>query len=400
MRLVLSSTITTNELDLTAALAESLPAQMSAYFLDLEGLLSRIDSATTSYQVLGVERTDGQEIIKASFQQALNLLFPADVIGRQMPADITPRIDRAYQKVSQAFAVLASFAKRKEYDGTLSSVSNTTPKPGVPTPSSNLSGSVRLNRPNHLASAVVAADLEQLNLNRIPQRGAVYRESHATRTSDNRRRCERFKLSIPVRVTGHDRRNGKWHEMAQTVDVSRTGISLRLRKRVKPGTVLYVTLPLPNKLRAHGFAEQSYNVYTLIRRVEPARQGSRAVGVEFIGAHPPAGFLDKPWAAFRPGRWGGSERRRPDREEQIEQIRIDYLDESMGLLAQEEARTENVSRSGLRVSGTAAPAEFDLVMISCPRLKFQCMATLRSRYMGKDGRERICVQFVDKEWPS
>jgi hypothetical protein len=188
--------------------------------------------------------------------------------------------------------------------------------------------------------------------------------------------------------------------MAETADVSRTGISIRLRKRVKPGTVLYVTLPLPNKLRAHGFAEQSYNVYTLIRRVEPPRQGSRAVGVEFISEHPPNGFLDKPWAVFRPKRWGGSDRRRPDRQEQFEQIRIDYFDESMRLLAQEEARTENVSRSGIRVSGTTAPAEFDLVMISCPRLKFECMATLRSRYMGKDGRERICVQFVDKEWPS
>jgi hypothetical protein len=386
-------------MDLTAALAESVPAQISAYFLDLEGLLSRIDSATTYYQVLGVERTDGQEIIKASFQQALNLLFPPYVVGSQMPADITPRIDRAYQKVSQAFAALASFAKRKEYDGALSSVSNKAPKPSLPT-SSDLKGSVRLNRANHLASAAVAADVEQINLKGVPQRSAVYRESHSARTGDNRRRCGRFKLSIPVRVTGHDRRNGKWHEMAETADVSRTGISVRLRKRVKPGTVLYLTLPLPNKLRAHGFADQSYNVYTLIRRVEPPRQGARAVGVEFIGEHPPAGFLDKPWAIFRPKRWGGSDRRRPDRHEQFEQIRIDYFDESMHLLAQEEARTENVSRSGLRISGTVAPAEFDLVMVSCPRLKFECMATLRSRYMGKDGRERICVQFVDKEWPS
>jgi len=394
------STSIPGEFDLTPALAESVAVQMSAYFLDLEGLLGRIDSATTYYQVLGVERTDGQDIIKASFQRTLNLLFPDYVIGRQTPADITARIDRAYQKVSQAFAVLASFAKRKEYDGALSSASNTAAGPSIPTALLDRSGGVRLNRPNHLAAAAVAADLGQLDLNRIPQRGAVYRESHATRTSDNRRRCERFKLSIPVRVTGHDRRNGKWHEMAETADVSRTGISIRLRKRVKPGTVLYVTLPLPNKLRAHGFAEQSYNVYTLIRRVEPPRQGSRAVGVEFISEHPPNGFLDKPWAVFRPKRWGGSDRRRPDRQEQFEQIRIDYFDESMRLLAQEEARTENVSRSGIRVSGTTAPAEFDLVMISCPRLKFECMATLRSRYMGKDGRERICVQFVDKEWPS
>jgi hypothetical protein len=187
--------------------------------------------------------------------------------------------------------------------------------------------------------------------------------------------------------------------MAETIDVNRTGLRLRLRKRVKPGTVLYLTLPLPSKLRSHGFAEQSYNVYTLIRRVDPPRQGVRVVGVEFIGENPPAGYLKKPWAVFRPIRWGGSERRRPHRCAQIERVRIDYFDESMLLLSQEEAMTENVSRFGLRISGTMAPAEFDMVMVSCPSLKFESMATLRNRYMGKDGIERICVQ-LDKEWPS
>jgi hypothetical protein len=233
----------------------------------------------------------------------------------------------------------------------------------------------------------------------MDQRGLVYRESLTAKSGDNRRRCERFKLSIPVRVTGHDRRNGKWHEMTKTIDVSRTGVRLRLRRRVKHGTVLYVTLPLPTKLRAHGFAEQSYNVYTLVRRVEPPKQGVRAVGVEFIGEHPPAGFLDKPWAVFRPKKWGGNDRRRPDRQAQVEKVRIEYFDESMHSISREEARTENVSRYGLRISGTMAPAEFDLVMVSCPRLKFEGAAAFRNRYLGKDGLERICVQLIDKEWP-
>jgi hypothetical protein len=125
----------------------------------------------------------------------------------------------------------------------------------------------------------------------------------------------------------------------------------------------------------------------------------RVVGLEFIGATPPTGFLDKPWAVFRPRSWGGNDRRRPIRHPQIENVRIDYFDESMLLLSQEEARTENVSRFGLRIFGTMAPAEFDMVMVSCARLKFESMATLRNRYLGKDGLERICVQ-LDKEWPS
>jgi DnaJ domain/PilZ domain len=395
----LSTTISPTQLDLAPALAEFAPDQMSVYFLDLEGLLGRIDSATTYYQVLGVVRTDGQEQIKSSFQQLLNLLFPPYVIARTMPEKMTPRIERAFNKASQAFAVLASCARRSEYDSALLSITTKALAPSPPIgsqvdqPKNDRPGSA-----DRSDSSAVAAEIDHLTLSRMPQRG-LYRESVNSKSSENRRRVGRIQLSIPARVTGYDRRNGKWHEMTETIDVSRTGLRLRLRRRVKHGTVLYITLPLPTKLRAHGFAEQSYNVYTLVRRVEPPRQGVRAIGVEFIGGHPPAGFLDKPWAVFRPKSWGGNDRRRPNREQQAEKVRIEYFDESMHSISREEARTENVSRTGLRISGTTAPPEFDVVMVSCPRLKFEAMAALRNRYLGKDGLERICVQFIDKEWP-
>jgi hypothetical protein len=396
----LSTTIEPTAFDLLAAHTDSVPDQLSAYFLDLEGLLHRIESGTTYYQVLGVERTDGQERIRETFQQVLNLLFPPYSVGRNMPAEITPRVERAFQKTSQAFAGLASFTRRKEYDGTLLSLANNR----IAAASSIASRDEQTKTPrdgaDRTGSASVASEADQVNLSRIPQQGAVYRESHNARPADNRRRCERFKLSIPARITGHDRRLGKWHEMAEAIDVSRTGVKLRLRNRVKPGTVLYLTLPLPSKLRSHGFADQSFNVYTLVRRVDPPRQGVRVVSLEFIGEHPPTGFLVKPWATFRAKKWRGTERRRPDRHEHVENVIIDYFDESMHLLSREEAKTENVSHTGLRISGTNAPAEFDLVMVSCSRIKFETMAALRNRYMGTDGRERICVQLIDKVWPS
>ena len=394
----MSTTISPAQFDLVPA-AEIAPDQMSTYFLDLGGVLGRIDAATTYYEVLGVGRADGEEKIKSSFQQLLNLLFPPYAIARTMPEIMTPRIERAFNKASQAFAVLASFARRNEYDGALLSITTQALAPGpalasrVDQPKNHRPGSANRSDPS-----AVAVEIDHLTLSRMPQRG-VYRESVNAKSSENRRRVGRLKLSIPARVTGYDRRNGKWQEMTETIDVGRTGVRLRLRRRVKHGTVLYITLPLPTKLRAHGFAEQSYNVYTLVRRVEPPRQGVRAIGVEFIGEHPPAGFLDKPWAVFRPRSWGGHERRRPNREKQAEKVRIEYFDESMRLISREEARTENVSRTGLRISGTTAPPEFDLIMVSCPRLKFEAMAALRSRYLGKDGLERICLQFIDKEWP-
>src|SRR5262249_23870211 len=101
--------------------------QISAYFLELEGLLARIEAATTYYQILCVDRTDGQEQVKSAFERLVNQLFPPYAIGRIIPSEITSRIDRAFIKTSQAFAVLACFTKRKEYDLALITI----PRPEV-----------------------------------------------------------------------------------------------------------------------------------------------------------------------------------------------------------------------------------------------------------------------------
>ena len=396
----MSTHIQPTEPELRLPHAEDAPDQISTYFLDLEGLLSRVDFATTYYQVLAVDRTAEQETIKSSFQRIVNLLYPPYVVGRTIPAEITSRVERAFIKASQAFAVLASFSKRKEYDFALLSIAD---RPGAPV---ETKARKTKNNQTEPSASVHPSDSSgarppnnEIVISRSHQLGVAFRESSKESSDENRRRCERFKLSIPARVTGYDRKNGKWQEMTETIDVSRTGVRIRLRKRVKRGTVLFVTLPLPSKLRSHGFAEQAYSVYTLVRRVEPPKQGIRAIGIEFLGERPPAGFLDKPWAVFRAKRWGGNERRRPQREERSEVVGIEYFDESMQSIGREQAKTENISRYGLRVAGTTAPSEFDLIAVSCPKFKFEGLAALRNRYQGKDGLERLCLQLIDKEFP-
>jgi hypothetical protein len=230
-----------------------------------------------------------------------------------------------------------------------------------------------------------------------PPRG-IHTESSPDATGDNRRRCERIRLSIPARTTGFDAKNGKWHEMAETVDVSRTGLRLRMRSPVLQGNVLYLTLPLPAKLRSHGYSEPHYSVYTLVRTVESAGNGNREVGLEFLGEHPPAGFIERPWAVFRKA-WGGGERRRAPRVPRTEIVTVEYFSESMELIASEVARTENVGRSGLRIAVSAAPVEFDLVGVSCEPHGFDALAAVRNRFSAKDALERLCVQFIDREWP-
>jgi hypothetical protein len=133
--------------------------------------------------------------------------------------------------------------------------------------------------------------------------------------------------------------------------------------------------------------------------VEPPREGAREVSLEFLGEHPPAGFLDKPWAKFRTKNWNGSERRRAPRIKRAERVRIEYLSEAMQLVSSEEAETENVSRTGLRIAVKAVPSEFAVVRVTCAARNFRALAAARNRFVAKDGIERLCVQFLDEEWP-
>jgi hypothetical protein len=187
--------------------------------------------------------------------------------------------------------------------------------------------------------------------------------------------------------------------MSETVDLDRTGLTLKIRRRVRFGHVLFITLPLPTKLRSHGYSLPHYSVYALVRRVEPPRDGVWVISLEFIGEHPPTGFLDKPWATFRTKTWDRSERRRAQRIKRAEKIRLEYFTEPMKMLASEVAETENVSRTGLRILVKCAPPEFDVVRVRSNTRRFDGLAAPRNRFVAKDGIERLCVQFIDKEWP-
>jgi hypothetical protein len=323
-------------------------------------------------------------------------MYPEYGVGAVLPADVTARIDKAFRKASLAFSVLGSFANRRGYEprdagrseeAPIRAASDVSPRTTL---SADSAGSHRFHDQADVAEVRVSPNSQS----------RVYSESGRAASDDNnRRRSERVRLSIPARVTGFDRSTGKWNEMTETVDVGRTGITLRMRRRVEPGRVLYLTLPLPTKLRSHGYSDPHYSVYTLIRRVDPSREGAREVSLEFLGQHPPVGFLDKPWAVFRTKRCDGSERRRSPRISRTERVRVEYLSEALQLIALEDARTENVSRTGLRIMVKAAPAEFEIVRVISAMQDFSGLAVTRNRFVANDGIQRLCVQFLDNEWP-
>ena len=368
---------------------------ISAYYLEVDYLLERIEGATNHYQTLGVERSATCDAIILAYQSSVAVLHPSYHKVRAAVSDeMLQRIDKAFKRVSQAFTILTDATKRTEYAGSL----NSRPTPARPVEKPKQQPR-RSSQSSNEPRAIKRTEAASIELNVSPELRPALTRSSTQEASAERRRCERFKLSVPALVAGYDCEGGKWQEVTKTIDVSRIGVALRLRRRVLPGTVVHVTMPLPMKLRSHGFSDPGYNMYAIVRRAEPLIDGLRIVGLEFIGATPPADYLYKPWATFRTKKWKGPDRRREPREDRNEPVAIEYLDESMQRISRVAAVTENVSSSGARVCVKAAPLTFEFVRVTSPKLTFNGLALVRNQWTGTDGFERLCLQFVDQKWP-
>ncbi len=372
---------------------------INAYYLEIEYLLERVEGATTHYQTLGVERSATSEEVVLAYQKSVGVLHPSyHKVRAAVPDEMLARVDRAFKKVSQAFTVLTNSTKRAQYDGrrnpgAYATVPLAAPKPEIPKSTNPAQPGVSAASDNRPVKA------EAIEIKLAPEMRPAFTRAATDEATVERRRCERFKLSVPVLVAGYDSTGGKWQEVTKTVDVSRIGAAVRMRRRVKHGLVIHITLPLPAKLRSHGFSDAGYNMYAIVRRVEPLIDDMRVVGLEFIGANPPADYLYKPWATFRTQKWTGLDRRREKREQRVEPVAVEYLDGSMRRIAREAGVTENVSPSGARVCVKAAPPEFEFVRVTSPNRSFNSVALIRNQWTGTDGFERLCLQFVDHKWP-
>src|ERR1043166_3072301 len=90
---------------------------ISAYYLEIEYLLERVEGASSHYQTLGVERTATNEEVISAYQKAVTVLHPSyHKVRASVPDEMLVRVDQAFKKVSQAFAVLTNAKLRRQYD--------------------------------------------------------------------------------------------------------------------------------------------------------------------------------------------------------------------------------------------------------------------------------------------
>ncbi|MEW6125488.1 MAG: PilZ domain-containing protein [Acidobacteriota bacterium] len=417
--------------------------QLSEYHLKLSRLLERVESASTHFETLGLDPSASYDDVLHAYYKMLSTFYPVQTVRTSIPQATLEQMDKAFVKASQAFSTLANAHQRKKYQRALimnakSPLNSSLPAaqtavqypPLSPVHSAPALKAPKLSPPSHapvqnllptppIASATPAAALpappgeaskkvftvkprinstpadDPLQVNPATSGKQAYSEYSSEWKDGNRRRNQRIKMALPTRVSGYDQHNKKWDEMTQTVDVSRTGVSVKVRRRVRCGNVVYLTLPLPTKLRMHGFAETSFNSYAIVRRVDPIQNGQRIIALEFIGEHPPKGYMEKPWTTFKTQQWNGTERRREKRLSRMEKVSIEYFDDNFRSLAKEETVTENVSGQGMRIFVKYAPFEFDLIRVTSLTRNFESLALVRNRFVGKEGLERLCVQFLN-----
>jgi len=392
---------------------------ISAYFLEVEYLLDLVERATSHYQALGIERNATSEEVINAYHKAVRILHPSYYKVRDsLPDELLTRVDQVFERVSQAFILLTDFRKRAEYDQSLVRRARTplpfhSPQKPEFNPSDvkpSLSSDAPVQQPKRTAETQPprqqkaepfsshSNDAESVRIRDASSQQAIYTVASTDAAKSQRRRCERFRLSIPVLVSGTDQINGKWQEMTKSFDVSRMGLGIRMSRRMKTGMVVHITMPMPAKLRTHGYSDPSYNAYAIVRRVELPENDMRVVGLEFLGERPLSLYLHKPWATFQTQRWSGPDRRKEKRVPRNEKVKVEYLDDKMQVTGRESGVTENISPGGARVCVKSAPDECDVVKITCARCKFESRAMIRNRYVGRDGTERLCLQFLDSKW--
>src|SRR5687768_5712776 len=116
------------------------------------------------------------------------------------------------------------------------------------------------------------------------------------------RRIQRYALALPARVEVKVDGNFSWSDITRLEDVSAFGCGMNLKRPVKRGRLLLVSVPMPRQLRCYDYLEPQYRIWGLVRRCLRVRNAARAeqyaIGVAFVGKHPPHSYTEDPAKLF------------------------------------------------------------------------------------------------------
>ena len=236
---------------------------------------------------------------------------------------------------------------------------------------------------------------------------------------NERRRKERMRLSLPVRVHCREGAGAEWTEQTRLIDLTPFGAGFTLTRPVDTGRLLHLQMPMPRALRCFDHIEDQYRVYALVRRLKLAGEDAAGVqlfelGVAFIGKHPPQSYKENPATRYEinPIREGSDLWRTHEQQEgrsfvEVRETRltmpveviVEVLDEHGAVVESEQTVTENISRSGAAVFTSLKIDRGRFVRLRSARFTLAVLAVVRGRRKGADNIDRLHMEFIDRQWP-
>lgn len=236
------------------------------------------------------------------------------------------------------------------------------------------------------------------------------------------RRIQRISLPLPVRVEVKIDKNNGWNEVTRLSDVSAFGAGFSLKRPVKRGRLVLLTIPMPRQLRSYDYGEPQYRIWGVVRRCIQAERASDqhySVGVAFVGKSPPPGYLEHPSMLFDVARRDESEGfwhiepanlmsddsdlpkdlRKQTRYFIPEQLTLSQIDDAGNVLFSESTVTENVSLGGAAVFTTLKVDAGSFIRVSSDRLDISILSVVRGSRVGPDGITRLHIEFIDRFFP-
>lgn len=253
--------------------------------------------------------------------------------------------------------------------------------------------------------------------------GSIERAVSSPAPAKEQRRIQRISLPLPVRVEVKIDSEVSWNEITRLSDVSAFGAGFTLKRPVKRGRIVLLTIPMPRQLRSYDYSEPQYKIWAIVRRCIPIGPSIHApeysIGVAFTGKTPPAGYFDHPSRLYDlahraegNGLWqlttaniGADEvdlpkdSRKQTRFHIPEALVLELVDASGKVLQTESTVTENISLGGASVFTSFTVPTGSFVRVTSHRFDVTILSIVRSQRVGDDGVTRLHLEFIDRFFP-
>jgi hypothetical protein len=236
------------------------------------------------------------------------------------------------------------------------------------------------------------------------------------------RRIQRISLPLPVRVEVLIDGSNGWNEVTRLSDVSAYGCGFTLKRPIKRGRLVLLTVPMPRQLRSFDYSEPQYRVWALVRRCIAKSGGvgdqEFSIGVAFTGKRPPEGHFDQPSRLYDIDHQGGTglwhvdladlrkdesdmpkELRKQTRYFIPEALKLEQVDAAGNVTFSEASVTENLSYGGASVFSTLTGGPGTFLRVTSERFDVTILSVVRGTRVGPDGIPRLHIEFIDRFFP-